>query len=90
MTRSRSTTVLLRLALVILVAISSWLLGNRLAIAPASAQAATTQPVDGARDGILVAGTGEVSGCPTRYGQISKPRRAGTPPMKLSSLPTQP
>ena len=62
MTRSRSTMVLL-LALVMLVALSSWLLGNRSVIAPASA-AAATQPVDGARDGVLVSATGEVLGVP--------------------------
>ena len=62
MTRSRSTMVLL-LALVMLVALSSWLLGNRSVITPASAVAAT-QPVDGARDGVLVSATGEVLGVP--------------------------
>ena len=62
MTRPRSSVMLL-LALVMLVALSSWLLGNRSVIAPASA-AAATQPVEGARDGVLVSATGEVLGVP--------------------------
>ena len=62
MTRSRSTSLLL-LTLVLLVALSSWLLGNRSVVAPASA-AAETSPADRAREGVLVTATGEVLGVP--------------------------
>ena len=62
MTRSRTTTLLL-FAVVLLVALSAWLLGNGSAVAPASA-ATQTPPADRAREGILVSATGEVLGVP--------------------------
>jgi uncharacterized protein len=62
MTQSRSTKVLL-LALVILVAVTSWLLGSRSVIGPASAEAAT-QPDSDVRNTVLVSATGEVLGVP--------------------------
>ena len=62
MTRSRTTTLLL-FAVVLLVALSAWLLGNGSAVTPASA--ATETPSAGrAREGILVSATGEVLGVP--------------------------
>lgn len=61
MTRSRSTIVLL-LTVVLLVALTSWLLGNRSVAASASATPET--PVDRARQGVLVSATGEVLGVP--------------------------
>jgi uncharacterized protein len=61
MTRSRSTSLLL-VTLVLLVALSSWLLGSR-SIAQAGA-APETRPADRARDGLLVSATGEVLGVP--------------------------
>jgi uncharacterized protein YggE len=62
MTRSRSTIVLL-LTLVLLVALSSWLLGNR-SVAASASVAGETPPVDRAREGVLVSATGEVLGVP--------------------------
>lgn len=62
MTRSRTTTLLL-FAVVLLVALSAWLLGNGSAVTPASA-ATETPPADRAREGILVSATGEVLGVP--------------------------
>jgi hypothetical protein len=62
MTRSRSTIVLL-LTLVLLVALSSWLLGNR-SVAASAGVAGETSPVDRAREGVLVSATGEVLGVP--------------------------
>lgn len=62
MTRSRSTTLLV-FALVLLVALSSWLLGNSSVATPARA-ATETPPVDRAREGVLVSATGEVLGVP--------------------------
>ena len=62
MTRSRTTTMLL-FAVVLLVALSAWLLGNGSAVTPASA-ATETPPPDRAREGILVSATGEVLGVP--------------------------
>ena len=69
MTRSRTTTMLL-FAVVLLVALSAWLLGNGSAVTPASA--ATETPSAGrAREGILVSATGEVLGVATRYAPTS-------------------
>ncbi|HEX6578464.1 MAG TPA: SIMPL domain-containing protein [Jiangellaceae bacterium] len=62
MTRSRTTTLLL-VAVVLLVAMSAWLLGNGSAGTPASA-AMETPPADRAREGVLVSATGEVVGVP--------------------------
>jgi uncharacterized protein YggE len=62
MTRSRSTSLLL-VTLMLLVALCSWLLGNRSVAAPASA-AAETPTADRAREGVLVSATGEVLGVP--------------------------
>jgi uncharacterized protein YggE len=62
MTRSRST-ILLLLTLVLLVALSSWLLGNR-SVAASASVAGETPPVDRAREGVLVSATGEVLGVP--------------------------
>jgi hypothetical protein len=62
MTRSRSTTLLV-FALLLLVALSSWLLGNSSVATPARA-ATETPPVDRAREGVLVSATGEVLGVP--------------------------
>jgi uncharacterized protein len=62
MTRSRSTIVLL-LTLVLLVALSSWLLGNG-SVAASASVAGETPPVDRAREGVLVSATGEVLGVP--------------------------
>jgi uncharacterized protein YggE len=62
MTRSRTTTLLL-VAVVLLVALSAWLLGNGSALAPATA-ATETAPADRAREGVLVSATGEVVGVP--------------------------
>jgi uncharacterized protein len=62
MTRSRSTIVLL-LTLVLLVALSSWLLGNR-SVAASAGVAGETSPVDRAREGVLVSAAGEVLGVP--------------------------
>ena len=62
MTRSRST-ILLLLTLVLLVALSSWLLGNR-SVAASASVAGETAPVDRAREGVLVSATGEVLGVP--------------------------
>ena len=62
MTRSRTTTMLL-FAVVLLVALFAWLLGNGSAVTPASA-ATETPPPGRAREGILVSATGEVLGVP--------------------------
>ena len=62
MTRSRITTLLL-FAVVLLVALSGWLLGSGSAVTPASA-ATETPPADRAREGVLVSATGDVLGVP--------------------------
>ena len=62
MTRSRST-ILLVLTFVLLVALSSWLMGNR-SVAASASVAGETPPVDRAREGVLVSATGEVLGVP--------------------------
>lgn len=63
----RRTTSVLIAGVVVLVALTAWLFGSRpVGGAPAAAATAGTGPVaqDRARDGVLVSGTGEVSGRP--------------------------